>query len=91
MRYDEQAVAFRCAGEQLYGVLSLPERASPRGVAVLLDESSLVERMGAQGEGKRRIDERIALWRQFCGHHGAPASVVNLLDPAVRPLEQGAA
>ena len=66
-------------------------RASPRGVAVLLDESSLVERMGAQGEGKRRIDERIALWRQFCGHHGAPASVVNLLDPAVRPLEQGAA
>ncbi|MDB5935398.1 MAG: hypothetical protein JWQ01_2742 [Massilia sp.] len=62
-------------------------RASTRGVAVLLDESSLVERMGAQAEGKRRIDERIALWRQFCSHHKATATVVNLLDPQARPLE----
>ncbi len=62
-------------------------RASPRPVAVLLDESSLLERMGAQAEGRRRIEERIALWRQFCGHHHATATVVNLLDPAARPLE----
>jgi hypothetical protein len=62
-------------------------RASPRPVAALLDESSLVERMGAQEEGKRRIDERIALWRQFCGHHHVTATVVNLLHPQTRPLE----
>ena len=36
MRYEEQAVAFRCAGEQLYGVLSLPEQPSPRGVLIIV-------------------------------------------------------
>lgn len=36
MRYDEQAVAFRCGDEQLYGVLSVPERPSPRGVLIIV-------------------------------------------------------
>jgi hypothetical protein len=65
-------------------------RESPRGIAVLVDESSLLERLGAQAGGKSRIDERIALWRQFCGHHHASATIVNLLDPQARPLDQGA-
>jgi hypothetical protein len=65
-------------------------RASPRGIAVLIDESSLAERLGAQA-GKHRIDERIALWQQFCAHHRATATIVNLLDPQARPLEHGAA
>jgi len=36
MRYEDQAVAFRCAGEQLYGMLSLPEQPSPRGVLIIV-------------------------------------------------------
>ena len=36
MRYDDQAVVFRCGGEQLYGVLSLPEQPSPRGVLIIV-------------------------------------------------------
>jgi len=36
MRYEDQAVAFRCAGEPLYGVLSLPEQPSPRGVLIIV-------------------------------------------------------
>ena len=35
MRYDEHAVAFRCGGEQLHGVLSLPGQPSPRGVLII--------------------------------------------------------
>jgi hypothetical protein len=65
-------------------------RASPCGIAVLVDESSLAERLGAQA-GKSRIDERIALWQQFCRHHKANATIVNLLDPQARPLDHGAA
>ena len=57
---------------------------------MLVDESSLVERLGAQAGGTTRIDERIALWQQFCGHHHATATIVNLLDPQARPLDQGA-
>jgi len=64
-------------------------RESPRPIAVLVDESSLAERLGAQ-DGAARIRERIALWQQFCGHHHATATVVNLLDPQARPLDQGA-
>ena len=64
--------------------------ASPRGIAVLVDESSLLERLGAQAGGKARVNERIVLWQQFCGHHHANATIVNLLDPQVRPLDQGA-
>jgi hypothetical protein len=66
-------------------------RESPRAIAVLVDESSLVERLGAQAGARSRIDERIALWRQFCGHHGASITIVNLLDPQARPLDQDAA
>ncbi len=60
-------------------------RLSPRGVAVLIDESSLLERSDAA-----RVAERIGLWHQFCGFHNVPATIVNLLNPALRPLDQGA-
>ncbi len=60
-------------------------RASARGVAVLIDESGLRERAA----GEERIAERIALWQQFCRHHGAHASIVNLLQPEQRPLDAG--
>ena len=36
MRYEEQAVAFRCGAEQLFGVLSLPEKAAARGVLIVV-------------------------------------------------------
>lgn len=49
-------------------------RLAPRGLTVLIDESSYLERMG-----KERIGERIALWRGFCEFHKAPATFVNLL------------
>jgi len=65
-------------------------RGTPRGIAVLLDESSLVERGAAQPGFDMRLDERIALWRQFCTYHRAPATVVNLLHPDKYPLELGA-
>lgn len=61
-------------------------RQAPRAM-VLLDESSLAGRLGAHA-GASRIDERIALWRQFCAHHHASGTVVNLLDPQARPLEE---
>lgn len=51
------------------------------GMLVLLDESALLERSASQAGGDTRLAERIALWRQFCGHHGIQASVVNLLQP----------
>ena len=61
----------------------------PRGVAVLLDESPLLERIGEQAGGER-VAERHALWRQFCSFHGASAHVVNLLQPDKHALELGA-
>ena len=61
----------------------------PRGVAVLLDESPLLERIGEQ-VGSERVAERHALWRQFCSFHGTSAHVVNLLQPDKHPLELGA-
>ena len=60
-------------------------RMSKRGVAVLIDESSLLER-----SDPARVAERIGLWHQFCGFHKAPATIVNLLNPSLRPLDQGA-
>ena len=66
-------------------------RAAPRNVAVLIDESSLAERLATQAGGRSRVDERIALWQAFCAHHRATAMIVNLLEPQARPLEQGAA
>jgi len=62
----------------------------PRGVAVLLDESPLLERGGDQAGASTRVAERIALWRQFCSFHGVSAHVVNLLDPDRHALELGA-
>ncbi|MBC7685475.1 MAG: DUF2868 domain-containing protein [Bdellovibrionales bacterium] len=60
-------------------------RSSKRGIAVLIDESSLIGRSDAT-----RIAERVALWQQFCNFHRAPATIVNLLDPQQRPLDQNA-
>jgi len=60
-------------------------RTSKRGIAVLIDESSLVERSDAT-----RIGERVALWQQFCNFHRAPATIVNLLNPQQRPFDQNA-
>jgi hypothetical protein len=59
---------------------------SPRGVAVLLDESGYLERMGQE-----RLAERTALWQQFCSHHRTTATVVNLREPALHPLDGGLA
>lgn len=65
-------------------------RRVPRGVAVLLDESPLVERGGDQAGLDVRVAERIALWRQFCGFHGVSGHAVNLLQPDKHALELGA-
>jgi hypothetical protein len=65
-------------------------RQSPRGVAVLIDESGLVERTGNQPGADARIAERMALWRQFCSFHRASATFVNLLHPEKYPLDLGA-
>jgi hypothetical protein len=65
-------------------------RHAARGVAVLIDESGLVERAGAQLGFEARIAERIALWRQFCSYHRTTATVVNLLHPDKYPLDLGA-
>jgi hypothetical protein len=65
-------------------------RNSRRGVAVLLDESSLTERGAGQAGLDARVLERIALWRQFCSFHGTAATVVNLVDPDRHPIELGA-
>jgi hypothetical protein len=61
-----------------------------RGVAVLVDESPLVERIGEQQGNAARVAERTALWRQFCSFHGTSATFVNLLQPEKYPLELGA-
>ena len=72
-------------------LLDLLAARSARGIAVLVDESGYLERLGAQAGGPARMAERIALWRQFCGFHQASATFVNLLDPAAHPLDSGAA
>ncbi|MDB5867787.1 MAG: hypothetical protein JWP96_119 [Polaromonas sp.] len=64
-------------------------RESARGIAVLVDESGYLERAGAQAGSQARMADRIALWRQFCNFHKAPATFVNLLDPAAHPLDSG--
>ncbi len=61
-------------------------RHSPRGIAVLIDESSLLERSGAE-----RAAERVTLWQQFCHFHKAPVTIVNLLHPQQRALGEDAA
>ena len=61
-----------------------------RGVAVLVDESPLLERGGDQGANSTRVAERTALWRQFCSFHGTSVTFVNLLQPDKLPIELGA-
>jgi hypothetical protein len=61
-----------------------------RGVAVLVDESGLVERAAGQAGFEARAVERVALWRQFCGYHRTTATFVNLLHPEKYPLDLGA-
>ena len=61
-----------------------------RGVAVLVDESPLLERIGSQPGSVERVAERSALWRQFCSFHGTSATFVNLLEPNKYPIELGA-
>jgi len=92
-RLDDADVAITAA---VFNLAATPERenhgafldylvrGTPRGIAVLLDESSLVER-GPDA----RLDERIALWREFCRYHRSTATVVNLLHPDKYPLELG--
>lgn len=70
-------------------VLDQLRRASTRGIAVLVDESSMTER-SSQSAGDGRLVERMALWRQFCHFHGCSATVVNLLEPAKYPLDANA-
>ena len=65
-------------------------RHTPRGIAVLVDESSLLARNGAQQGADTRLSERIALWQQFCNFHRAPATIVNLLHPEQGLLDLGA-
>ncbi len=65
-------------------------RESARGIAVLVDESGYLERVGAQAGGPARMAERIALWQQFCRFHQAPATFVNLLHPEAHALDGGA-
>ena len=91
---DDPDVAFTAV---LFNLAATPEkenhgaflehlvRASKRGVAVLIDESSLVER-----SDETRLAQRIALWQEFCSFHRAPATIVNLLNPSQRPLDQDA-
>ena len=64
-------------------------RESARGIAVLVDESGYLERVGTQTGGKDRMAERMALWQQFCSFHQAPANFVNLLRPKAYPLDGG--
>jgi hypothetical protein len=52
-------------------------RHAKHGVTVMIDESTLLER-----SDNMRLIERISLWLRFCEFHGAPATVVNLIDPA---------
>jgi len=98
-RFDDAGVTVTAA---LFNLAATPEkenhgafldylsRNSKRGVAVLLDESGMLERAGGQGGADVRINERIALWRQFCSFHGTAATVVNLLQPERHPIELGA-
>jgi hypothetical protein len=65
-------------------------RHSARGIAVLVDESGLAERAAGQAGFEARVEERVALWRQFCSYHRTTATFVNLLHPDKYPLDLGA-
>lgn len=64
-------------------------QSSTRGIAVLIDESSYLEHVGVVPENDPRRAERVALWQQFCQFHQTTATVVNLLNPALHPLDAG--
>jgi hypothetical protein len=95
-RLDDSSVTVTAA---LFNLAATPEKEnhgafldylaqhSPRGVAVLIDESGLVERAAGQAGSDARIAERMALWRQFCSFHHTEATFVNLLQPQKYPLD----
>ena len=56
---------------------------------MLIDESSYLEHAGVVPENDTRRAERVALWQQFCQFHQTTATVVNLLNPALHPLDAG--
>ncbi|WP_296944093.1 DUF2868 domain-containing protein [uncultured Massilia sp.] len=97
-RLDDQDVAVTAV---LFNLSATPERENhgafldyllrntPRGIAVLVDESSLVERGAGQAGFDARVEERIALWREFCRYHQVAATVVDLLQPDKHPLALG--
>ena len=64
-------------------------QSSTRGIAVLIDESSYLEHAGEVVQNDTRRAERVALWQQFCQFHHTTATVVNLLNPALHPLDAG--
>ena len=64
-------------------------QSSTRGIAVLIDESSYLEHAGEQVDNAARKAERVALWQQFCQFHKTTATLVNLLNPALHPLDAG--
>ena len=57
------------------------------GFSVWVDESGYLERMGGQAASAARMQERMALWRDFCAQHKTKAIVVNLLHPQARQDE----
>jgi hypothetical protein len=97
-RLDDADVAVTAV---LFNLAATPERenhgafldylvqGTPRGIAVLLDESGLAERGAGQPGADTRVAERTALWQAFCRYHRTEATVVNLLHPARHPLEAG--
>jgi hypothetical protein len=60
-------------------------RLSSGGLVVWIDESVYLERLGPG-----RIQERIALWREFCNFHHCEASIVNCLQRAEASNGKGA-
>jgi hypothetical protein len=97
-RLDDADVAITAV---LFNLAATPERENhgafldylarntPRGIAVLLDESALVERGAGQAGFDARVVERVALWHQFCQYHQTRATVVDLQHPERHPLDLG--
>ncbi|WP_322405560.1 DUF2868 domain-containing protein [Massilia luteola] len=98
VRLDDADVAVTAV---LFNLAATPERENhgafldylarntPRGIAVLLDESGLVERGAGQAGFDTRVMERVALWHEFCQYHHTRATVVDLLHPERHPLDLG--
>lgn len=91
VRLDDPEIAITAV---LFNLAATPERENhgafldhlvrtcPRGVAALIDESSLAERSEPE-----RVAERAAHWQQFCLYHKVPVTIVNLIHPQQRPLD----